>query len=144
MRSLTTNPGVNHIVILSAERAELDTDENIDRTEELEQRLGAMKFLGEIAGFSRALGFWKGESEESFVVVYDPCKHPLAATQLMHMARGYGQDGILMADADRNALLLPVCDPECGGPLGKLRQAYPGEPLPDGYTLLNGVAYVCK
>lgn len=144
MRSLTTNPGSLHVIILSAERAELDADENFYRSSDLQNRLEAMRLLGDIAGFARALGVWKGKYEESFVVTYDPCKNPLAASQLVNLARSYRQDGILMADADRNAQLVPVCDPACTGALGKLRQAYPGEPLPDGYTKLNGVPYVCK
>lgn len=144
MRSLTTNTGGNHIIILSACRSGCSEDENFHRTNALQQRLEAMRMLGDIANYRRAVGVWKGEQEESFVILYDPIRHPLAATQLVHIARGYAQDGILMADADRNAQLVPVCDPECIGALGKLQQAYPGESLPDGYTLLNGVPYVCK
>lgn len=144
MRSLTTNPGSIHVIILSAERQRLDSEENFQRTKDLQKRLETMCFMGAIAGFARAVGVWRGQQEESFVVLYDPIRHPLAAAQLVHMARGYEQDSILMADADRNAQLVPICDPDCTGALGKLRQAYPGEPLPDGYTLLNGVAYICK
>lgn len=69
-------------------------------------------------GCARAVGVWKGEQEEqeeSFVVLFNPIRHPLAAMQLVHIARGYEQDGILMADADRNAQLVPVCDPDCIG-----------------------------
>lgn len=144
MRSLTTNPTQHHVIIMSAERERFSHDENFQRTNELQQRLEAMRLMGDISGFARAMGVWQGTTEESFVILYDPIRHPIAAMQLLHIARGYEQDGVLMADADRNALLLPVCDPECGGVLGKLRQAYPGEPLPDGYTVLNGIAYVCK
>lgn len=144
MRSLTTNPGQLHVIIMSAERARFDSDENFFRTNALKRRLEAMRRMGDISGFARAMGVWQGTTEESFVILYDPIRHPFAAMQLVHIARGYEQDGILMADADRNAQLVPVCDPECTGALGKLRQLYPGEQLPDGYTILNGVHYVCK
>lgn len=144
MRSLNTNPTQHHIIIMSAERGRFSPSENRSRTEELHQRLETMVLMGDISAFACALGVWRGEQERSFVILYDPIRHPFAAMQLLHIARGYEQDGILVADADRNAMLLPVCDPDCTGALGKLRQAYPGEPLPDGYTKLNGVAYVCK
>lgn len=144
MRSLTTNPGSMHVIILSAERSHLSSERNFQRTSDLQKRLEAMRFMGAIAGYARAVGVWKGEQEESFVVLFEPNRHPMAVSQLMHLARGYEQDAILLADADRNAMILPICDPDCGGPIGKLRQAYPGEQLPDGYTLLNGAPYVCK
>lgn len=144
MRSLTTNTDGNHIIILSACRSGCSEDENFQRTNALQQRLEAMRLIGDIAGFARAVGVWKGEQEESFVVLFEPNRHPRAAFQLMNLARGYEQDAILLADADRNAMILPICGPDCGGPIGRLRQAYPGEQLPDGYTLLNGVPYVCK
>lgn len=144
MRSLTTNPGSLHVCILSAERSSLSPDRNFQRTNGLQQRLEAMRLLGDIAGFARAVGVWRGQQEESFVVLYDPIRHPMAAAHLVQLARGYQQDSILMADASRDAMILPICDPDCGGAIGKLRQLYPGEPLPDGYTILNGVVYICK
>lgn len=144
MRSLNTNPTQHHVIIMSAERGRFSHDENFQRTNNLQKRLEAMRLIGDVAGFARAVGVWRGQQEESFVVLYDPIRHPMAAAQLVQIARGYEQDSILMADADRNAMILPICDPDCGGSIGKLRQAYPGEPLPDGYTVLKGVVYVCK
>lgn len=144
MRSLSTNPGSLHVIILSAERSSLCSELNFQRTNDLQKRLEAMRLLGDIAGFARAVGVWRGQQEESFVVLYDPIRHPMAAAHLVQLARAYQQDSILMADASRDAMILPICDPDCGGAIGKLRQLYPGEPLPDGYTILKGVVYICK
>lgn len=144
MRSLSTNPGPLHVIILSAERSNLSEDGNFRRTNDLQSRLESMRLLGDIAGFARAVGVWRGHQEESFVVLYDPIRHPMAASHLVQLARAYQQDSILMADASRDAMILPICDPDCGGAIGKLRQLYPGEPLPDGYTILKGVVYICK
>lgn len=143
MRSIDTlNPGLN-IIIISAERSNRDARENRANTEDLHQRLASMRAIGSVTAYARATGVWQGEEEASYVVAYDPKKWLGVVDELVRIARNYGQECILLADAERNAELVPVCNPDCTGPLGKLRALRPGEAMPDGYTVLNGVKYIC-
>lgn len=143
MRSINTiNPGLN-IIIISAERDNRSKRENLTRTAALHQKLATMKALGSVTAYARATGVWQGTQEASFVVAFDPKTWLGVVEELVKIAHEFEQECILLADENRNAELVPVCNPDCTGPLGTLRALRPGEALPDGYTVLNGVKYVC-
>lgn len=131
------------LVILSACRSGRTDAENRNRTGELARRLECLRRFGDIAEFYPAQGVWQGEHEDSYVVAYDTQIHHNAAYALVEIAQGYEQDCVLFVDAMRNARLIPACDPDCGELLGTFRQAMPGEALPNGYTVLNGIPHIC-
>lgn len=131
----------NRVVILSACRNTLPNMENAARTYALDRDLNFMKEQGHIDGYARAAGMWRGESEASFVVVI-PSSGP-ALDDLVGLARKYDQGSILVADEERRAHLIGVCDSTatCALP-GRLRPMSIGEPMPDSCTVLHGVVYV--
>lgn len=147
MRQNTQNQnraaGPLSLVILSACRSDRTDSENRTRTGELARRLECLRRFGDIADYYPAQGVWQGEHEESFVAAYDAAVHHNAAAALVEIAQGYEQDCILFVDSMRNARLVPACDPDCRGELGRFQQAMPGAHLPDGYTVLNGVPHIC-
>lgn len=131
------------LVIMSACRSDRTDSENRARTGELTRRLECLRRFGDIADFYPAQGVWRGEHEESFVVAYDTDMHHNAAAALVEIAQGYEQDCVLFVDALRNARLIPACDAECRGELGRFRQAMPDELAFDNYTVINGVRHIC-
>ena len=84
-------------VIVSAELSHLSAEENDQRSEALEAMLEA-KHLS----YKPVLGCYKGKRENSFLVL---AAGRYVFSEVMSLARAYGQESILYVDSDRAATL---------------------------------------
>lgn len=124
---------VKQVVILSAEKSNLDRINNGKRTMLLEQMI-----LDIGLNFEPALGVYKGSEERSFVVVIN--NNTDLETLKSFAFKNFEQESILYQDSNQEAYLITN-----GGDviqLGKLTNV-PREVATrqDGYTLMNGQYY---
>jgi hypothetical protein len=90
------------IVLMSAERPEFDTLDNLHRTIELENLLLDGEFL-----YNYATGVWKGATEHSFIIALKPDgKQTDQVEFLAGLAKQFNQEAILVVSTDRTAQLI--------------------------------------
>jgi hypothetical protein len=87
-------------VLISASRAAWSAEANADSTRQLASQLLARDF--EIA---QVRGSYGGTEEDSFLVLCDPQTEHYRFDMLKQLAKRYGQESILVVDAERSALL---------------------------------------
>ncbi len=83
-------------IFISAERSELTTEENAERTEVLDNVLTELEF-----NFESVFGKYEGKNEASFVV-YTISRIP----ELMQLMKRFEQDSILVVDNNSSGMLI--------------------------------------
>ena len=125
-----------NVVILSAELNTVTNESNRQRTLNLEACLQECGF-----SFNKAKGYYKGDLEDSFVVLP---KNQDEIEALKDFAfKNFKQESILLQDSNGRAIL--VYSDGKNEDIGRLRQVNPKlvDTL-DSYTVLNGVLYTTE
>jgi len=122
------------IVIISAENSENNNDQNQHMTAKLATELGNLGF-----GFKSVLGMYKGQPENSFLVVVKGF-HEISL--LNNLGYKYHQESILYCDQDRNAFLV-YCDGTPADSLGVFQRVGSAKGL-DAYTIDGDNIWACK
>ena len=131
------------VIIISAARSDMGVAANLARKKMLRMDLDVLAEQGKIR-FASALGFYKGESEHSFVVVIQDAS---AIKTILGLGVYYGQECVLIRDDSGVHLHFmqyfpqPFRAPERIG-----RDLFPiefdGPNRPEAYTYFNGQAWV--
>lgn len=124
---------VQQVVILSGELSSLSSNENDRRTILLNDMIAELRLP-----FKKALGTYKGQSENSFVVIVND------QTDIDTLAgfafKSFGQESILHQDANQEARL--IFNDGTTKNLGKLEQVSKEVALSlDNYTLMDNKYY---
>lgn len=119
------------VVILSAERSELNNESNRQRTENLAACISDLAIRAK-----KAKGVFNGESEDAFVCIV---KNQAEVEALKNFAfNNFDQDAILYQDGNQQAYLILKDNTEKH--LGKLQKVDSAEGLKN-YTILNNDIY---